>query len=222
MFPGADPAQLLIDLLAEYHAEKRLRIELAETVADLSRRVSQLESGPSGGEHGSESSRISDLEDRQMRSEAYSGRTTAIIAGIPDPGPSETPADLQEQVIDALSAAHPEIRPADFSIIHRNAPRRGKNRGKPRTVTVVFLRASVKDNIMRKVNRDRIKARLKDEVSGTTGGIYHRMSRGLVSRKEELEAHPAVEWVYFAGHSMFTVKLGAEIRHNIVNVQQLM
>ena len=140
----------------------------------------------------------------------------------------ETPSDLLEQVLDTLSVARPDIVAADLGICHRGAPRRGKHKGKPRTVTVVFLRASLKDSIMSRENRGKIRNRITDQQTGDkSGGIFHRMSRGLVERKQSLEKVPGVLWAYFSGHHLFTVKMKKEdgteeIRHNIINEEQLL
>ena len=163
LLPGADPAKLLIKLIGEYHAEKKLRLELSNQVASLSERMDRLESGTKEDLSGDMSHDVvRALEERHLRSEAYSGRNTAVIAGLQDPGKEETSSDLLEQVLDTLSVAHPDIAAADLSICHRNAPRRGKHKGKPRSVTVVFLRASLKDAIMTRESRGKIRNRITD------------------------------------------------------------
>ena len=81
---------------------------------------------------------------------------------------------------------------------------------------------------MTKENRGKIRTRVTDYQTGKkSGGIFHRMSRGLVERKQALEDVPGVLWAYFSGHHLFTVKIkrddGTEdIRHNIISEEQLL
>ena len=42
LLPGADPAKLLIKLIGEFHAERKLRLELTDQVASLSERMDRL------------------------------------------------------------------------------------------------------------------------------------------------------------------------------------
>ena len=135
----------------------------------------------------------SQLADRVLRQEAYSGRNTIILAGLQD-SDAETTEQLERKVVGLFQKADPTITSQDIGIVHRN----GKKKTGPRSVTCVLTRASKKDGLMRKQSRQKIKA--ADKV-----GLYHRMSEGLRKRKSELEQLPNVDWVAFSGHRLFTV-----------------
>ena len=152
-------------------------------VAELEAKVHQLES------------EVSELGDRALRQEAYSGRNTVILAGLPETK-DETPAALEKGVVAVLKKADPTISPSDIGIVHRNA----KRKSGPRTVTCVLTRASKKDSVMKKESRDKVKRDAKV-------ACYHWSSPGLRKRKEELEKVQGVKWVAFSGHRLFTVCL---------------
>eukprot|EP00116_Pleurobrachia_bachei_P007289 sb/3467551/ len=133
------------------------------------------------------------LEDRVLRQEAYSGRNTIILAGLPEDD-AETADSLERNVIQLLQKSDPTLSPQDLGIVHRN----GRRRSKPRAVTCVLTRASKKDGLMRKDSR--MKFRKEEKVA-----LFHRMSDGLRKRKKELEELPNVEWVAFSGHRLFTL-----------------
>lgn len=134
---------------------------------------------------------ICDLENRCNLSDAYSGRTTVILANIPE-DEHEDPDMLAERV-SALAG----VSVSGIGHVHRN---RKRHPGKPRTVTLQFIRAYDKDQIMRR------KRQLKQQCGV---GVYHHMTPALIKTKEDLEKISGVNWVGFGGHSrMFTVNFG--------------
>ena len=140
------------------------------------------------------------LEDRVLRQEAYSGRNTIILAELPEED-SETPASLQDTVVQFFQKEDPSISSQDIGIVHRNGVRKSKS--KTRSITVVMTRASKKDTLMKKESRQRFKDR--DNLR-----LFHRMSDGLRKRKVELEKLPNVNWVAFSGHRLFTLSIKTE------------
>ena len=202
----ASADDVLIALLCMFKQQKEREDVLVERVASLTEKVTNL-------------------EDRLLRSEAYSGRNTIILGGIPDQE-NESPQQLESKVIKALKSADPTIRPEDFGIIHRNRAKVGSEAA--RTTTVVFNRARQKDNIMRKQGRTKLKKidclnTCPPRCSEHRGvSAWHRLSPALADRKKELESVQGVEWVAFSGHRMFTVCYDKDkFKHNVVNVREL-
>lgn len=185
----------------------------ATRVGELEERVTQLEE-----EVGSLKESLqhrAELEDRVLRQEAYSGRNTIVLAGVPV-AENETPQMLESTVTSVLQKALPSFKPQDIGICHRNGKARGKSR--PPTVTLVVTKAKTKDAVMTKTSRDKMK-------SGAKVAAYHRMSPGLRSRKQELESVPGVKFVAFSGHRLFTVCLSVDNREvyvkNVINKSDL-
>ena len=89
-------------------------------------------------------------------------------------------------------------------------------KAKARSVTCVLTKAKNKDAVMR--NRKKLEESRKVAA-------YHRLSRGLRQRKNELEDVTDVEWVAFSGHRLFTVKIkkdGLETYiKNVLNVEDI-
>lgn len=193
----ADLNDILFAILANHQAS-------VGRIAVLESRVSELEA------------QVSEMSDRALRQEAYSGRNTVILAGLPEPE-DETPAALEKSVLSVLRKADPTISPADIGIAHRNA-RNKKRKSGPRTITCVLTKARNKDQVMRKVSRDKLKA--ADKVA-----LYHWTSPGLRQRKEELEKVPGVKWVGFSGHRLFTVCVSSGGKNTflkgVLNVQDI-
>lgn len=137
-----------------------------------------------------------ELDDRLLRQEAYSGRNTIIVAGLPE-ADSETPDSLEENLVELLKNSDPTITKKDLGIAHRNG--KTKKPGQPgRSITCVLTRASKKDMLMRKESRSNLKDNHKVM-------IFHRLSDALRRRKKELEDLNCVKWVAFSGHRLFTV-----------------
>ena len=153
------------------------------------------------------------LEDRVLRQEAYSGRNTIILAGLKEEE-SETQTSLQDTVVQFFQKEDPSISHQDIGIVHRN----GRRKSKIRSVTVVMTRASKKDALMKKENRQKFKSR--DKLM-----LFHRMSDGLRKRKLELENLPNVNWVAFSGHRLFTLCLKTEqgdiFQKNVLNISDV-
>ena len=175
---NADLNDILFAILVTHRASM-------DRVAVLENRVAELEHNNSR------------LEDRILRQEAYSGRNTIILGGLPE-AENETPESLEKEVVSVLQVADPTIRPQDLGIVHRNHKRKDKTR----SVTVVITKARNKDTVMR--NRKKLEETRKVAA-------YHRMSEGLSQRKKILEKAKGdnwkVNWVAFSGHRLFTVNI---------------
>lgn len=202
----ASADDILIALFCVMKQQRAREVVLEDKVASLTRQVSSL-------------------EEQLLRTEAYQGRNTVILGGVPESA-EETPAQLEEKVLGALHLADPSIRPEHVSIMHRNRGKAGSDA--PRTTTVVFTHARQKDNVMRKSGRDKLRRKnctpsCPAKCEAHRGiSAWHRLSPALADRKKELEAVPGVAWVAFSGHRMFTVCLGDnKFKHNIVHPREL-
>ena len=169
------------------------------------------------------------VEDRLLRTEAYQGRNTVLLAGVPD-STNETQKQLETKVVTTLKVADPTIRPEHLGIVHRNRVRTDG----ARTVTVVFNKARQKDTVMKKQARTKMK---RMNCSGTCPSdcsqhrgvaALHRLSPALAERKKEIENLPNVDWVFFAGHRLFTVCYDTDksnntskFKHNVLRASDL-
>eukprot|EP00116_Pleurobrachia_bachei_P010528 sb/3470790/ len=168
------------------------------------------------------SSDLEKVEDRLLRSEAYQGRNTVLLAGVPDSN-NETQKQLENKVVNTLKLADPTIRPEHLGIVHRN-----RARPAGRSVTVVFNRARQKDTVMKKQGRNKMKRMNCSESCPSTctdhRGVaaMHRLSPALADRKKEIENLPSVDWVCFSGHRLFTVCFNKDkIKHNVLRASDL-
>eukprot|EP00116_Pleurobrachia_bachei_P008342 sb/3468604/ len=184
MFSSLDLFDVFLAVLINHQASTTLVTELSNRVVELEEEIDDLK----------EKSR--DLDDRLLRQEAYSGRNTIIVAGLPEID-TETPDSLEDNLVEMLKKSDPTITRQDIGIAHRN----GKTK-KPdtpgRSITCVLTRASKKDTLMRKDSRSKLKT--DHDVM-----LFHRLSEGLRRRKKELEDLVCVRWVAFSGHRLFTV-----------------
>eukprot|EP00116_Pleurobrachia_bachei_P019419 sb/3479681/ len=185
----ADLNDILLAIIANHRVS-------AGRVAKLEKRVSQLEEQVTS--LGEQLQHQSLLEDRVLRQEAYSGRNTIILDGLPE-STNETPETLEKRMISVAQCPAPMIRPEDLGIVHRN----GKRKEKPRSVTCVFTKARNKDSVMKKESRETLRKTVKVAA-------FHRMSEGLaewfeIEQKGEVDWFLGTLWVAFSGHRLFTV-----------------
>ena len=149
------------------------------------------------------------LEDRVLATEAYSGRATAILTGMPEKD-NEVTAGV---VTDTIRTILPSFTQGDISVAHRN---RQSNTGKPRSITVVFKSIAHKDFVSNFKNIGPLRER------GV--GVYHYAPPAVRDRKSQIEEQDCVDKCYYDGpNKMFSVKLtsGKFVRH-ILSVGQLL
>lgn len=141
---------------------------------------------------------IRNLEERLLRTEQYSSRSTAIITGLKE----EKDEDLVDSVAKMFLQVGGLPRPftsSNIANIHRNRKKEGSN--KPRSITMVFTRSIDKDRLFNKV----VKTKLKERFGVN---MHHHMCSGLIAEQKKLEDHDRVDWVSYLGHSSnFSVKL---------------
>lgn len=206
---GIEDVLLALFCMSKQQREKEILLE--NRVVSLTSEVNRLTTD------------LEKVEDRLLRSEAYQGRNTVLLDGVPD-STNETQKQLETKVVSTLKIADPTIRPEHLGIVHRNRARTDGSR----TVTVVFNRARQKDTVMRKQARTKMK---RMNCSGTCPPVcsqhrgvasFHRLSPALADRKKEIENLPNVEWVAFSGHRLFTVCYDKKkFKHNVLRASDL-
>ena len=191
--------------------------ELRSSVADLSKTVAELQKSNAALAARLESTEPpvstvqscdSSIEDRLLKSESYSGRSTSIMTGIPE-DPSE---DITEVVAKHVREIIPDFTANRISTAHRN---KKKDPTKPRSVTVVFSHIRDKDIVS--------DYRRQGPLRKKNVGVYHYTPPAVLKRKKELEECEGVSKVYFDGPiKMFSVKMSDKtVKRRITNVNQL-
>ena len=188
--------KVILELRKENSALKNNTKELLNTNAALETRVLSLEE------------RVSSLENRSLKHEAYSGRATSILTGIPETE-NENTVDV---VVEAIKEVIPDFSSDRISTAHRNR----KKSNKPRSITVVFSKIKDKDIVS--------DYRKQAPFRRRKIGAYHYASPSVLERKKELEDCEGVSKVYFDGPvKMFSVK-GDDgvVKRHIISVEQLL
>ena len=150
-----------------------------------------------------------ELEDRVLSLEAYSGRATSILTGIPETPNENTP----KVVADAIALVVPDFSISDISVAHRN---KQKDSSKPRSITVVFKSLQHKDAVSNFKN-------LAPLISKGYG-VFHYTPPSIRARKDEIESLDMVDRVFFDGaNKMFSVKLkSGDFVRRVSSVERLL
>ena len=192
----------LHSVVNELRAENKT---LKETVTKLTNSITSLNEKPPSPDP----EKVATLEDRLLKSEAYSGRATAILTGVTE----NKGEDLVNVVVDTIKEVIPDFSSTRLSTVHRN--KKKNNNNKPRTITVVFSKIRDKDTFSDYRNQAPLR---KKKV-----GAYHYASPAILARKSELEDCENVERVYFDGPvKMFSVKFKDKtIKRRITSAKEL-
>ena len=147
-----------------------------------------------------------ELSNRLLRAEAYSGRATSIITGVPQPAGNNE--DTVAVVTGVVKKIIPDFTRERISIAHRNKQRTDN---KPRSITVVFTHIRDKDIVS--------DFRKQEPLRPSKIGVYHYTPKSVLQRKQELEELECVEKIFYDGpNRMFSVKLKEEekFRRNVL------
>lgn len=202
---------VLEQLLLCVHAMSTELKAVKEENAALTEKVNQLQNTSAALDTRAASleERASPVEERLLKSEAYSGRATSILTGVPECPEEDTVAVVTEVIREVL----PDFTSDRISTAHRN---RQRDTSKPRSITVVFSKIKDKDCF----SDFRRQAPLRKRKVGA----YHYTPPAVLRRKRELEGCPGVARVYFDGPTkMFSVKgHDGVVRRNITTVAEAM
>ena len=205
---ATSPDALILLFSTLHSVVNELRAEnktLKETVNKLTNSLTDLSEQPPSPDP----EKVASLEDRLLKSEAYSGRATAILTGIPE----TQGEDVVNVVVDTIKEVIPDFSSTRLSTVHRN--KKKNNNSKPRTITVVFSKIRDKDTFSDFRNQGPLRAKKV--------GAYHYAPPAILARKRELENCENVETVYFDGAvKMFSVKFkDGTIKRRITSAKEL-
>jgi len=178
---------VIMTILAELLKSDRENTGLRSRVEELEKKVDEQQE------------EINGFEEKMFRLEQYSSRSTAILTGI-DKTAGE---DVSVKVCTVLNEADPgsNITPLDLSNCHRNSSKADDE--KPPTITVVFNRSQVKDQLMKK--------EISDILKKKGMRLLHHMGPTVRNTFNKLYELDDVKWVYYLGHSSnFSVKMHDE------------
>lgn len=178
--------------------------QVSDLVSGLEKRIVDLESRCADLED-----RNAHLEDRVLAAEAYSGRATLILTGVPEAQGEDT----RTVVADVLREVLPSLSASDLSTAHRNRP---NSSGKARSITVVLKSIWDRDYLSDFRNNRPLRDR------GV--GVYHYASPAIRARRTLLEGVEGVDRVYFDGpNRLFSVKLkSGHFVRGVLSVGQLL
>ena len=164
-----------------------------KAIANQQQKIQELETTISD-----QQSSITDLQERLLKSEQYSSRSTAIITGLEE----KTGEDL-EKIVTKIFVETGEVPPSfssrDIAHVHRN--RKKPDSTKPRSITIVFSRSMDKDRLFQKKVKDKLFSTHKIK-------LHHHMGQAMIAEQKKMEEMPSVEWVSYFGHAAgFRVKL---------------
>eukprot|EP00116_Pleurobrachia_bachei_P008871 sb/3469133/ len=205
----ANSPDALFHLFSALHSVvNELRFEnetLKDTVSKLTNSIATLSVQPPSPDP----QKVATLEDRLLKSEAYSGRATAILTGIPE----TQGEDVVSVVVDTIKEVIPDFSSTRLSTVHRNKKKNNSN--KPRSITVVFSKIRDKDNFSDFRNQGPLREKKV--------GAYHYAPPAILARKRELEDCENVKTVYFDGPvKMFSVKFqDGTIKRRITSAKEL-